>query len=273
MKILVNDILVNYEISGNECGPVIVMSHSLGCNLKMWDNQLASLEKDFLVLRYDTRGHGLSDAPEGPYTLKMLGEDAVGLFNALGIDVFHWVGLSMGGMIGQYIALKYPDRSESLTLCDTGPAMPDEAQPIWQERINEAHNGGMKTRLKATFEDWFTPDFLKKNPPALENIRKQLLSTPIKGYIGCIWAIRGLNYIDKLTEIKVPTLIIVGKEDFGTPIEVSRIMHNLIQDSELVILPSCAHLSSVEQPETFNAALLKFLNKLPRCRKRIIKKA
>ncbi len=150
MKITVKDIQVNYEMSGKVDGPMVVMSHSLACNLNMWDSQVRALEKEFRILRYDTRGHGLSDAPEGPYTLDMLGEDAVGLLNSLNIDRVHWVGLSMGGMVGQYMALNYPDRLKSLTLCDTGPVMPDEAQPIWQERIDEARKGGMKARLEST---------------------------------------------------------------------------------------------------------------------------
>ncbi|MFH1488837.1 MAG: alpha/beta fold hydrolase, partial [Pseudomonadota bacterium] len=173
----------------------------------------------------------------------------------------HWVGLSMGGMIGQYIALDHPERLRSLTLCDTGPVMPPDKQPIWQERIDQVREGGMAVRVKTTFEDWFPPGFLKENPPALEEIRQQLLSTPVDGYVGCIWAIRGLNYIDRLPEIKSPTLIIVGREDFGTPVAVSEIMHGKIAGSKLVILPDAAHLSNVAQPEAFNKALLDFLRK------------
>jgi len=261
MKTRVNGIQINYEISGNADGSVVVMSHSLACNLNMWTPQVKALEHAFRVMRYDMRGHGLSDAPAGPYDLNTLGEDAIGLLDSLNLDAVHWVGLSMGGMIGQYMALNYPHRLKSLALCDTGPVMPAEAQPIWQERIDAARTGGMAARLQDTLENWFTPEFLKGNPPSLEAVRKQLLSTPVEGYIGCIWAIRGLNYIDRLKEIKLPTLIIVGKEDFGTPVEVSQLMHDWIGGSELVILPDAAHLSSVAQPGAFNTALLEFLRK------------
>jgi 3-oxoadipate enol-lactonase len=259
MKIKVGDIQINYELSGKEDARVVMMSHSLGCNLTMWDYQMEALESKFRVLRYDTRGHGRSDVTPPPYTLGQLEEDAVGLMDALKIDQVHWVGLSMGGMMGQGVALKHPDRLTSLILSDTGAIMPDEAQPIWDERIQQARDGGMEARLQETFGDWFTPEFLEKKPPALEKISEQLLSTPLKGYIGCIEAFRRLNYIDRLTEIKMPTLIIVGEQDHGTPVEASQAMHERIANSEMVILPSASHLSSVEQPEAFQKALMGFL--------------
>ena len=262
MKVKVNDIQLNYEISGKEGAPVVVLSHSLACSLTMWEPQLKPLEEHFRVLRYDTRGHGLSDVSGGDYTIEQLGEDAVGLLDAIGIDKVHWVGLSMGGMIGQCLAMNYAHRLMSLVLCDTGSIMPDEAQPIWQERIEEARAGGMEARLTATLENWFTPSYLKQDPPGLASIREQFLSTSVTGYIGCIQAIRGLNYIDRLSEIKMPTLIIVGREDSGTPVEASEAMHERIQGSKLVIIPNAAHLSTVAQPEAINRALLDFLRGL-----------
>ena len=262
MKVKVNDIHLNYEISGKEGAPIVVLSHSLACSLAMWEPQLKPLEEHFQVLRYDTRGHGLSDVTEGDYTIEQLGEDAVGLLDALGIEKVHWVGLSMGGMYGQCLALNHAHRLMSLVLCDTGSIMPEEAQPIWQERIDEARAGGMEARLPSTLETWFTPSYVKEAPPGLASIREQFLSTPVTGYIGCIQAIRKLNYIDRLSEIKLPTLIIVGKEDTGTPVEASEAMHERIQGSKLVIIPDAAHLSTVAQPEAVNRALLDFLTGL-----------
>ncbi len=130
MKITANGIQINYQLSGKEDEPVVVLSHSLGSSLAMWDPQMELLEARYKVLRYDIRGHGGSDAPEGAYTLDQLGGDAIGLLDALGIDVAHWVGLSMGGMIGQYLALNYADRLRSLALCDTAAIIPDDAQPV-----------------------------------------------------------------------------------------------------------------------------------------------
>lgn len=259
MQVAANGIQIEYELSGREDGPVVMLSHSLGSSLAMWNPQMAALEPHYRVLRYDTRGHGGSDAPEGAYTLDMLGDDAVGLLDKLRIGVVHWVGLSMGGMIGQRLALNYPDRLLSLALCDTAAIMPKEAQPIWRERIDVARQKGMQALTQSTLERWFTPPYLGQNPPAVELIRKHFLTTPVTGYIGCSEAIRGLNDLERLSEITTPTLIIVGEEDPGTPVAASEAMHERIQDSRLVVLPSAAHLSNVEQPDAFNSALIEFL--------------
>jgi 3-oxoadipate enol-lactonase len=259
MQVAPNGIQIEYELSGRAAGPVVMLSHSLGSSLAMWNPQMAALEPHYRVLRYDTRGHGGSDAPAGAYTLDMLGDDAVGLLDKLGIGVVHWVGLSMGGMIGQRLALNYPERLLSLALCDTAAIMPKEAQPIWRERIDVARQKGMQALAQSTLERWFTPPYLGQNPPAVELIRKHFLTTPVTGYIGCSEAIRGLNDLERLSELTTPTLIIVGEEDPGTPVAASEAMHERIRDSRLVVLPSAAHLSNVEQPDAFNSALIEFL--------------
>jgi 3-oxoadipate enol-lactonase len=262
MRIEANGIKMNYELSGKEGAPSVMLSHSLGCSLVMWDPQVQVLETDYQVLRYDTRGHGHSDAPPGAYSLDMLGEDALGLLDALGIERVHFVGLSMGGMIGQYLALNHADRLEKLVLCDTAALLPQEAQPIWQERIELAREKGAEALLEETLERWFTPSFLRQRPPEVERIRQQFLSTPVDGYIGCSEAIRGLNYLERLSEIKTPTLIMVGEEDPGTPVAAAEAMHQRIAGSRLAVLPSAAHLSNVEQAEGFNSALISFLQEL-----------
>jgi 3-oxoadipate enol-lactonase len=259
MRIEANGIKMNYELSRREGAPVVMLSHSLGSSLLMWDPQLKVLEPYYQVLRYDTRGHGASDAPSGAYTLDMLGEDALGLLDALGIDRVHFVGLSMGGMIGQYLALNHANRLENLVLCDTAAILPKEAQPIWQERIQLAHEKGLHALVDETLERWFTPNFLGPNPPEVKSIRQQFLATPMNGYIGCSEAIRGLNYLERLSEIKIPTLIMVGEEDPGTPVAAAEAMQQRISGSELVVLPSAAHLSNVEQAEAYNEALMNFL--------------
>ncbi len=259
MLIEANGIKMNYEFSGRQGAPVVMLSHSLGSSLFMWDPQLEVLEPHYQVLRYDTRGHGGSDAPSGEYTLDMLGEDALGLLAALGIERVHFVGLSMGGMIGQYLALNRSDRLEDLVLSDTAALLPEEAQPIWQERIDLARRKGIEALVDETLGRWFTPSFLRQNRPEVELIRQQFLSTPVDGYIGCSEAIRGLNYLGRLSEIKIPTLIMVGEEDLGTPVAAAEAMQQRIADSTLVVLPAAAHLSNVEQAEAFNTALISFL--------------
>lgn len=258
-QVKVNGIHINYELSGPQDGPVVVLSHSLGSSLIMWEPQVKPLEARFRVLRYDTRGHGQSDAPAGAYTLEQLMEDAVGLLDRLGIDIVHWVGLSMGGMIGLCLALNHPGRLRTLALCDTAAVIPEEAQPMWQERIDAARGKGLEALVDATMERWFTSSFLAQNPHQVESIRRQFLATPVAGYIGCSEAIRRLNLLDRLPEIQIPTLIMVGEDDPGTPVSASRAMHGRIPNSELIVLPDAAHFSNVEQADAFNQALLDFL--------------
>ena len=259
MRIKANHIQINYELSGKKGAPVVVLSHSLACSLVMWNPQMDDLSPHFQVLRYDMRGHGHSDVTPGPYTIELLAEDVIGLLDALGIDRVHSVGLSVGGMIGQSLALNHAKRLRSLALCDTASAVPQEAQPIWQERIEKTREKGMESQVNETMERWFTPAFLKQNPPMVGLIRKQILATPVAGYLGCAEAIRKLNYLNRLSEMKLPTLIMVGEDDPGTPVSASRAIHERIPDSKLIILPSARHLSNVEQSESFNTALLAFL--------------
>jgi 3-oxoadipate enol-lactonase len=262
MRIKANDIQINYELSGKKGAQVVVLSHSLSSSLLMWNPQMDALNPYFQVLRYDIRGHGSSDAPSGAYTLELLAEDVIKLLDALDIDRVHFVGLSLGGMIGQRLAVNDSGRLKSLTLCDTAAIVPAEAQPLWQERMDKAREEGMKALSDQTMERWFTPSFLKQNFKMLALIREQLLATPVSGYIGCAEAIRRLNYLQRLSKIKMPTLIMVGEEDPGTPVSASEAMQKRISNSKLVILPSARHLSNVEQAQAFNAALLKFLRSL-----------
>ena len=259
MMIKTNGIEMNYELSKEKDAPVLVLSHSLACSMVMWQPQLEVLESHFRVLRYDMRGHGKSEANEGAYTLKQLAADVIGLLDALELDRVHFVGLSIGGMIGQCLALNYADRLQTLALCDTAAIIPEEAKPLFEERIRRARDQGMEALVEETLERWFTQPYLKQNSPEVERIRNQILATPVAGFIGCSKAILGLNYVERLSQIKLPTLIIVGEDDPGTPVAASEAIHKRIQNSKLVVLPSAAHLCNIEQTDAFNAALLPFL--------------
>ena len=262
MRIKANGIQINYELSGKKGAPVVVLGHSLASSLVMWNPQMDALNPIFQVIRFDMRGHGHSDVPLDPYTLELLVEDVIGLLDALHINQVHYVGLSIGGMIGQGLALSHPHRLKSLALCDTAAIVFPEAQPIWQERIHTARSKGMEAQVDETMERWFTPSFRQKGSPMVEIIRKQILATSVQGYIGCAEAIRKLNTLNRLSEIKLPTLIMVGEEDPGTPVTASEAIHERISHSTLVVLPSARHLSNAEQPELFNATLLEFLSRL-----------
>jgi 3-oxoadipate enol-lactonase len=259
MRIKTATITTNYELTGPQDAPVVVLSHSLGCNLHMWDPQMTALEARCRVLRYDTRGHGGSDAPAGAYTLDELVADAVALLDALAIPRVGFVGLSMGGMIGQGLALQHPGRLHRLTLCDTSAYMPPEAQPLIQDRIELARAQGMAGLVEATLARWFTPGFLRRKGPGVEMIRTMFLTGPAQGYIGCTEAIRRLNYLEALARVGVATLIMVGADDPGTPVSASQAMHARIPGSRLVVIPSASHLSNVEQTEIFNRHLIEFL--------------
>ena len=261
MMIETNGIRMNYELSGAKQAPVIVLSHSLACSSMMWRPQLDMLASRFRVLRFDTRGHGDSQVPPGFYTLAQLVDDAIGILDGLGIERVHWVGLSMGGMIGQGLAIGHPDRLESLVLADTAAIIPDEAQPVWQERIDAVRNDGMPAVAESTLERWFTPSYLKQKQPEVDQIRQQILATPVDGYIGCSEAIRRLNYLTRLDAIQTPTLIMVGADDPGTPVAASEAMHVRIKGSNLVVLPAAAHLSNIEQTEVFNTNLMEHLKR------------
>jgi 3-oxoadipate enol-lactonase len=259
MRIKANGIQISYELSEEKDAPVVVLSHSLSSSMLMWQPQFEVLKSHFRVLRYDMRGHGKSEATGGGYTFEQLAADVIGLLDALKLESVHFVGLSIGGMIGQCLALNYADRLQTLSLCDTAATIPKEALPLFEERIRRARDQGMEALVKETLERWFTRSYLKQNSPEVERIRNQILATPLAGFVGCSRAILGLNYIERLSEIDLPTLIIVGEDDPGTPVAASQAIHQRIQNSKLVVLPYAAHLSNIEQADAFNSALLEFL--------------
>lgn len=262
MRIVANGIATHFTLDGPAGAPVVTMSHSLAANLEMWEPQLPALTAKYRVLRYDTRGHGGSEVSPGGYTLDLLADDVLGLLEALGIDQTHFIGLSMGGMIGQALVLKRPDVVASLILADTSSRIPPEAGPLWEERIATAQSRGMAALAEGTIERWFTAPFIAQAPAIVDEIRMLIRTTAPQGFAGCIEAIRRLDYADRLNEIRVPTLIIVGENDMGTPVAASEFIHARIAGSKLVVLPSAAHLSNVEQAEKFNRAVTAFLSEL-----------
>ena len=263
MKITVNGISVNYTLEGPEQAPVVTMSHSLATDNSMWDPTVPALTNRFRVLRYETRGHGKTDAPKGAYTLEQLADDAEALLKALGIARTHWVGLSMGGMIGQTLALKAtPILFLSLALCDTSSRIPADMKAAWDDRIKTAETQGMEPLVEPTIGRWFTAPFREKRKDVVDTVRAMIRNTKPQGYAGCCHAIAALDLTDKLPAIKIPTLIVVGEEDQGTPVAASQAIQAKIAGSELQVLKSAAHLSNMEQPEAFTAALTSFLSRV-----------
>jgi 3-oxoadipate enol-lactonase len=260
MKLKANGIDINYEIEGD--GPVVTFSHSLACNLSMWDEQARALKGRYRVLRFDTRGHGQSGAPAGAYSLEQLSDDLKALLDGLGIPATHFVGLSMGGMIGQVFALKHPAMVQSLVLCDTTSRYPAAAAPIWEDRIKAVGAKGMEPMVAPTLERWFTAPFRARRRDLMERVGTMIRSTPAPGYIGCCHAIPKINVTERLRDVRCPALVIVGEEDPGTPVEMARDIHAALPAAELAILSRASHLSNLEQPEEFNRVLGGFLDKL-----------
>jgi 3-oxoadipate enol-lactonase len=260
MKLSANGIDINYAIDGD--GPVVTMSHSLACHLGMWDEQVQALRGRYRVLRYDTRGHGLTSAPAGAYRLEEMADDLHGLLTGLGIRETHFVGLSMGGMIGQVFALKHPAMIQSLILCDTTSRYPAGAAAIWEDRIRTVESSGMAPLVEPTLGRWFTAPFRARQPELMKRVGAMVAATPPKGYVGCCHAIPKINLTDRLKEIHCPALVIVGEEDPGTPVDMAREIHAALPGAELAILRSASHISNLEQPEEFNRVLLGFLDKV-----------
>ena len=260
MRVSVNGIQLNYEATGPIDAPVVMMSHSLAATHAMWNPQMEVL-KEFRAVRYDMRGHGETDAPDTDYSFEMLADDLFGLMDTLEIDQAHYIGLSMGGMIGQTAALKDQSRFLSLSLCDTSSKMPPEVHPAWDERIKTARSLGMDALIESTMERWFSIEFMKNDPETANWVRNMIRNTKVSGFCGCCRAIQGLDLTDRISAITVPTQMIVGEDDPGTPVSAHEVMHEKISGSELVIIPKALHFSNVEQKATFNEAYASFLSK------------
>ena len=254
---------IHYRIDGGE-GPWLTLSHSLGCDLSMWEEQMSLLTPRFRVLRFDTRGHGASSAPPAPYTLAEMADDLHALFGALGIRQTHFVGLSMGGMIGQTYAIAHPGVFQSMVLADTTARRPPQDISVWDQRIRLAETQGMAALVESTLARWFTEPYRRAHPEAMARFGEGIRRTPVAGFCGCCAAIARVDVLDRLKEIDCPALVMVGEHDHGTPPEMSRQIHAQLRGSELVMIPDAAHISNVEQTERFNAALLAFLDRAAR---------
>jgi len=259
MKANTNGIDTYYELHGKDGAPWLVLSHSLACSVRMWDPQIEALKSSYRILAYDTRGHGASGAPSGEYTLELLADDLKALLDELDVRNPHYCGLSMGGMIGQTFALKYPGVFRTLMLADTTSHYPPDTWPTWHQRTGIAQDKGMEPIVQPTLERWFTEPFRKSNPEAVAAIGRLIASTPVAGYVGCCHAIPKINTTARLKEIKAPILVICGDQDPGTPPAMAKEIHDNAPGSQLVMIPNAAHLSNLEKPAPFTKAMQEFM--------------
>ena len=253
-----NGIRLHYRIDGTEDGRPLLLSNSLASNLHMWDPQIADLTAaGFRVIRYDSRGHGQSDAPDGAYSIEMLAEDAVALLDGLGIETADYCGLSKGGMVGQMLGVRHRDRVKTLILADTSAHMP--TQEMWDGRVRTVEKGGMAAVADATIERWFTPASQQRMKQDIDTVREMILGTPPQGFIGCCRAIQAMDQRGTIAGIDTPTLVIVGADDPATTPEHAREIHGLIKGARYAEIPEAAHFSNFEQPDAFTKEMLSFL--------------
>ena len=247
---------IAWKRSGTSGKPTLILSNSLGTDMRLWDAQLDAFSPHFDILRYDTRGHGASDAPEGSYSLDRLGRDVLQLLDHHNIAQAYFAGVSLGGMTGQWLGYRAPDRINRIILANTSAYMGPPSG--WADRINAVLANGMDPMADPVLIRWFTPEFQASNTQEVENVRKQLLATEPAGYAGCSAAIRDMDLRPTAELIKSSTLIIAGLRDPATPPEHADWLLSHITGSTLVALDA-AHLSNIEQSEKFNDAVLEFL--------------
>jgi 3-oxoadipate enol-lactonase len=255
VKAKVNGTELYYEVQGKEGAPWLVLSHSLACTVRMWDPQVAAFQAKYRILNYDMRGHGASAAPSGPYSLEMLADDVLALMKACGIDRASFVGLSIGGMIGQTLALRNPAPFDKMVLADTTHTQQPEAIKQWEERIRVAQAQGMKPLVPSTMERWFTEPF--RDSPEAKKIAGLIAATPVAGYVGCGQAIMKLNTTARLKDIRLPVLAITGESDAAAG--GTRYIGEHVPGAKFVSIAQAAHIANIEQPERFNQALREFL--------------
>jgi 3-oxoadipate enol-lactonase len=248
---------IHVEVEGPQNAPVLMLSNSLGTTLQMWDGQVAPFTQHFRLIRYDRRGHGKSGAPKGPYTMDQLGRDVLAVLDGLGIkSKINWCGLSMGGMVGQWLGANAPERVERLVLTNTSSFFPDKNG--WNERLKLVEEKGIAAFAAPNMARWFTKGFLERSPDKVAPIQAMFAATPLQGYLACGAAVRDMDQRALLPKVKAPTLVIAGSQDGATPPEANKYIADNIPGAKYMEVDA-AHLSNVEQSEAYTKAVLDFL--------------
>ncbi|MBR1222864.1 3-oxoadipate enol-lactonase [Bradyrhizobium sp. U87765 SZCCT0131] len=247
---------LNVTVEGRDGGPTLMLSNSLGTTLHMWEPQMAALTKVFRVIRYDRRGHGKSDVGATPYSLERFGRDVLAILDDLNIEKTHWCGLSMGGMVGQWLGANAPERLDRIILANTTSYYPDPTN--WDNRVKLLRESGFEAIADAVMTAWFTSDFREREPQTVAKMRAMLTATPLEGYIACCKALRTLDQRALLPTISRPTLVIAGRHDPATNLAAGEFIRSQIPRANLTILDA-AHISNVEQPHAFTDAVVGFL--------------
>ena len=247
------------EASGATSAPALLMSNSLGATRAMWDRQAGWLAESFRVIRYDTRGHGASDTPPGPYSFDDLVGDALAVLDHFGVARADYVGLSLGGMTGLGLALAAPRRVGRLVVAAARADSPPAFVQSWDERVATVEAGGMAAIWGGTLDRWLTPDFAAANPDAVEALKAGFLQTTVPGYAGCAAALKTLNYLPGLGRLDCPTLYVAGEADMGAPPAAMEAMAAATPHSRYICLSGAAHIVNVNAAEAFDGQLRDFL--------------
>ncbi len=247
---------IHYTFDGQEGNPVLILSNSLGTNYSMWDLQLPEFLKKFHLLRYDMRGHGRSSVTPGPYSIEQLAKDVLRLADALKLGRFHFCGLSMGGMIGMWLAANAPNRLDKLVLCNTAAKI--GTAETWNTRIETVRKDGMKQVAAAAMERWFSSAFRGRATATVANTQKILEQTSPEGYAACCAAVRDFDYREQLGKIHTPSLVISGTHDPATTPAEGQFLAKQIQGARYVEL-NAAHLSNIEDADRFTKEVAAFL--------------
>ncbi|HUZ75373.1 MAG TPA: alpha/beta fold hydrolase [Stellaceae bacterium] len=263
MQVKSNGSTFNCRIDG-ERGSWVLLSHGLATDMSMWDELTDALKDRYRVLRYDARGHGGSAATEGDYMLDQLVADAVGILDAFDVEQTHFAGLSMGGMIALGLMLDYPQRIKSAVIADSRHTTTPQFTEAWLTRAEAARKGGIDAVVDSTISRWSSTGLAERNPAAVKRMEKMIRNTSALGYRGCAAALARLNYGHRLSEILTPTLVICGTEDHGAPPENTRQMHAMIKGSRFLEIEQAGHISNIEKPEKFNAAVARLFDDVER---------
>ncbi|CAN5355576.1 hypothetical protein BH11PSE9_BH11PSE9_25510 [soil metagenome] len=250
-------------VQGEGAVPV-VLSHALGLDLHMWDDLAGELSGTHPVLRYDHRGHGGSAAPKGPYSMDDLVDDAARLIREWGRGPVVFVGLSMGGMVGQGLAVRYPELLRGLVVANSSSQYPDAAKAMWAQRIAMVEQGGLASIADMVMERYFHAGYRAAHPDVIVAWRRKLRGNDPAGYVACCAAVAGVNWLDRLGQVTCPTLVIAGAEDVGAPVAMSEAIVKGIKGAELVVLDQASHLSVAEQPELFAQHVKRFIARVGR---------
>lgn len=248
---------LHYRIDGDAGAPPLLLSNSLGTALEMWEPQMAVLAARFRVVRYDSRGHGRSEATRGPYSIEMLAQDAVALLDALAIPRAHLCGLSMGGMVGIWLGVNAPEHVDRLVLANTGAKI--GTAELWNARIDAVRKGGTAAVAPAILARWFSPALLERPTPMIARLRATFEATSSEGYAASCAAVRDMDQRHTLHRIHAPTMVIAGTEDPVTTPGDCRFIADQIHDARYLELPA-SHLSNIQAAPAFTQALVQFLS-------------